>query len=367
MLFQTLTSYLVLLFGRVADMTSGLQQIGHPTNSDFFFQRSWAGGDGKKNENSFTSTRIYHTRRKSGLVHAPNNLAYYADCSVTKSMQLSINQRLSLINSLADNIRGHQFNLAVAAGEGRETISLVAATIGNFAKSIKSLKKGDAGTALRHLGLVSTGNSKGKSIDTGDIAKTWLSIQYGWKPLLNDIYESANAFEKLSSAPRQHTYRASTKQVFSFDSSSSVPNWSCASNGYLGKRLKITLYEEMSSARSLGLLDPLSLAWELTPFSFVADWFIPIGSYFEALSMQPFIQGRPMVESTITRQHSSVSKIHNKDLYLPTGFVSNFKRIHVTREVVPFQVPRPMFNNPDRIYNTTRLKNALALGRLIFF
>lgn len=28
-----------------------------------------------------------------------------------------------------------------------------------------------------------------------------------------------------------------------------------------------------------GLLNPLSVAWELMPLSFVADWFLPIGSY----------------------------------------------------------------------------------------
>jgi hypothetical protein len=32
-----------------------------------------------------------------------------------------------------------------------------------------------------------------------------------------------------------------------------------------------------------GFTNPVSLAWELLPFSFVADWFIPIGDFLEAL------------------------------------------------------------------------------------
>jgi hypothetical protein len=33
---------------------------------------------------------------------------------------------------------------------------------------------------------------------------------------------------------------------------------------------------------SLGLLNPLQVAWELVPFSFVVDWILPIGSFLEA-------------------------------------------------------------------------------------
>ena len=34
----------------------------------------------------------------------------------------------------------------------------------------------------------------------------------------------------------------------------------------------------------LGLLNPVSLAWELVPWSFVVDWVLPIGSVLSALS-----------------------------------------------------------------------------------
>jgi hypothetical protein len=34
---------------------------------------------------------------------------------------------------------------------------------------------------------------------------------------------------------------------------------------------------------SLGLTNPLNVAWELVPFSFVVDWFIPIGDFFNGL------------------------------------------------------------------------------------
>ena len=35
---------------------------------------------------------------------------------------------------------------------------------------------------------------------------------------------------------------------------------------------------------SLGLINPLLVAWELTTLSFVFDWFIPVGTFLEALT-----------------------------------------------------------------------------------
>jgi hypothetical protein len=34
-----------------------------------------------------------------------------------------------------------------------------------------------------------------------------------------------------------------------------------------------------------GLVNPFEVAWEIVPFSFVADWFLPIGRYLSALDV----------------------------------------------------------------------------------
>jgi hypothetical protein len=46
-----------------------------------------------------------------------------------------------------------------------------------------------------------------------------------------------------------------------------------------------TMYSPMLSfLAQTGFTNPINLVWEILPFSFVADWFIGIGPYLEALS-----------------------------------------------------------------------------------
>jgi hypothetical protein len=41
----------------------------------------------------------------------------------------------------------------------------------------------------------------------------------------------------------------------------------------------------LNSWGSFGLLNPAAVAWELLPFSFVVDWFLPVGRYLEGLDV----------------------------------------------------------------------------------
>jgi hypothetical protein len=63
------------------------------------------------------------------------------------------------------------------------------------------------------------------------------------------------------------------------------PNFHCtyvgSSVAKAGGKLRVTC-TMTAELETLGLLNPLSLAWELLPYSFVIDWFLPIGDYLAA-------------------------------------------------------------------------------------
>lgn len=74
-------------------------------------------------------------------------------------------------------------------------------------------------------------------------------------------------------------------------------------------------YREWSSSLStlqqLGVTNPLLLAWELVPYSFIADWFIPVGDYLQSLDR---FLGKEFVKGCISKTIQTTSRTKLKAL-----------------------------------------------------
>lgn len=57
----------------------------------------------------------------------------------------------------------------------------------------------------------------------------------------------------------------------------------------------LALLTEVNTPALAGLQDPLSVAWELLPYSFVLDWFIPVGNYLQARALPQAISGQYII------------------------------------------------------------------------
>jgi hypothetical protein len=77
------------------------------------------------------------------------------------------------------------------------------------------------------------------------------------------------------------TYVGIGSPTWGGDSKYSLENKTKARAGLL---LEVTLKAQGLQSVGLGRYDPLLTAWELTPFSFVFDWFVDIGGFLESLS-----------------------------------------------------------------------------------
>jgi hypothetical protein len=62
-----------------------------------------------------------------------------------------------------------------------------------------------------------------------------------------------------------------------------------------------------------GFTNPVNLAWELLPFSFVVDWFLPIGPYLEALSAFDGLTLLDGSQTQFTRELADASH-HNEQI-----------------------------------------------------
>jgi len=214
---------------------------------------------------------------------------------------LSINEGTARNKALA-SLQGGDVNLATFFGEGHKTLESFVNTARRLASAANEIRNKNFVTAFHTLGTEGTKSSlsrlsrmggRNKSgLDT--LANGWLEYQYGWKPLISDLYGLVQAWHKgfvtsgttfsirakvTDSKPyviaQQATYQTDGPTYFYRGSGVST------ATAKAGGKLRVT-NSYLATLGSLGLLNPLSLAWELLPYSFVVDWFIPVGNYLAA-------------------------------------------------------------------------------------
>jgi hypothetical protein len=130
-------------------------------------------------------------------------------------------------------------------------------------------------------------------------ANEWLEYKYGWKPLLSDVYDAANELIAVNNIhtifkgkAHSHIYpRFAISSPGSVDVSSTgyetlyQVKTNIKAEAWNSVHLEVELALPNSAARAArwSSLNPVSIAWELTPYSFVVDWFLDIGSYLRDL------------------------------------------------------------------------------------
>ena len=270
------------------------------------------------------------------------------------------------LDALLEKVKAHDFNLGVEIGQGRLTVKLLADNLRKLGRAALALKRGDFANAARQLGA----SPRGTRLKPSDISGRWLELQYGWLPLISSSYEAAKAFAAISEGPRKTTFRVSRSRDAVWDLSTAPSSYSLKFRGVVRTSIQYELYEEMSVARQLGLQDPLSVAWELTPWSFVVDWFIPFGTYLSNLNQIPKLKGRWMVTDSlkVNRQKASCSWVGplltnlGRDLAVIVRSPEFSWGMTKVRRVVaenPPGIPFPQFrfglNSSRRFYNALSL------------
>ncbi len=271
-------------------MTTGSWSLGS-TSTEFYAMKSWSGANspkGQRTENAYTSTSRHQLQTKFQQKDAQGGIgqAFVYDAAI-QHLDWSSNDELKLLSRLSDKIRGHDFNAGIFLAESHKAVAMITGAVENFALGFRAFKRGNFEGAVRAFGKVPSGAQQRAfhKLDKGDLASAWLAIQYGWRPLLNDVYAAGCALEKALGPPRVLTFRTSlTKQDDVNQSAGGSGTWLVHSGRKRKVQLIYRLSEQVGRARKLGLLDPFSVAWEVIPYSFVVDWFIPIGTFLAEAS-----------------------------------------------------------------------------------
>jgi hypothetical protein len=271
---------------------------------------------------------------------------------------LTANHELQLLSRLSEQVKGHDFNLAVSAAEGTKTVNMVTKALSDLGGAALDLRRGNFASAARRLGV----GQRPSRLRSNDVAGRWLELQYGWLPLLSDVYEASKAYEAISNGPRVSRMSVSITNQVTHNSSQSPINWSCEGPAKSKRKIIYEMTEVLSAPRSLSLTDPLSVAWELIPYSFVVDWFVPIGTYLSNLNAIPHLQGRFLTIDTVSFQGfaKTVNTMGYKFTKEPSTVTSYFR--YVRTASTSLSVPTPTFNSLPEAMSPKRILNSIALA-----
>jgi hypothetical protein len=206
-----------------------------------------------------------------------------------------------------------------------------------------------------------------------DISQQWLSLQYGWKPLLSDLYGLINKLHvrettgvivfKASSG--NYSVKKSTTNWGSYQGTRSAGITRTTADVKYMVRVKPNL--KLASPAALGLTNPLVPLWEIVPWSFVVDWFLPIGNYLEQLSADHgwnFYDGCKTTLVKASQVHSDRSThFKNTGLWTYRGansYEGNGLSVEMNRTLLN-AIPSPnlpQFKNP---FSAAHALNAIAL------
>lgn len=267
------------------------------------------------------------------------------------------NDDIALLGQLAAKYRQTDWNLGIFVAELGKTVDSVASRAKQLARAAIAVKRLNVSLALAILKAKPSKNLKYSTkvgIETAGAAELWLELRYAWRPLLKDIFDLCEAIQNLDQ-PRVKVIkvRRSIKKTI-YSGSPSI--WTASGSGFYGKSIKAFVTEQpFSFPEYLGLSNPESIAWEIVPLSFVADWFIPIGNYLETRNTISRM-GTGLYVSTTYDWHRG--KLDGPKVPGNQGtpahlyrYISTFgydTSVTVNRTLsTSLNVPLPVFRNPD--------------------
>lgn len=256
-----------------------------------------------------------------------------------------------------DSIRQSERNLLVTLGETPESVQMFK----SFLAGIASVKTG-VRKALRRPDLALSG--------------AWLVNQYGIQPAMADIYQWVDyCRDKATHSLQPVKARASVRTSADYNRTSWPPVWASAT---LNERVEVKARYRVSNPELFEIsritsLNPIALAWELTPLSFVWDWFIDIGGYLQSLENSlglglTFVDGYVTDTSLLTvkgawsgSRPKSTSGYAEHFIHAPYSVVEKRKdRVRI------ISFPRPVLPRWDVNLGSSRLLSAAALLNTLF-
>jgi len=213
----------------------------------------------------------------------------------------------NLVKTL-NKLKEQDIHLGNFLAEGKQVIDMFAGHTRTIANQVRKFREGNP-TAFYDARRWQQGGL-GRHLWC-KIPGSWLELQYGWKPLMSDIYggihhlvrtaRGSQAIVEVRAASKDQTEILGPVHT-GIDGWKSQIAWQNEQKVHHGLKYKI-VNPKLAELSSLGLINPAEIVWEVTRFSFIVDWVLPVGPWLSSLTADvgmEFLSGHQTTTSEIT-------------------------------------------------------------------
>jgi hypothetical protein len=183
-----------------------------------------------------------------------------------------------------ENVRTDPASLGVALAEWEQSFGMITLRATQLFKGVRALRKGDFRGFLRTFGTGAKRKHRNKLRNgVNEVSSLWLEYSFGWKPAVQDIWDGMNAIGQPIPEGR---CSGSGSQDFTWNfHPSNAAGERFATRGKVKMGAKVFVSNpNLYLAQQLGIANPYQIAWELVPFSFVADWVFDVSTWLGAFT-----------------------------------------------------------------------------------
>lgn len=281
----------------------------------------------------------------------PDNFGSFSSTQLWDS-----NDDLKLIVKLREKVAGSDFNAGVFLAEAHQSLTMIGDAANRVSRGLRLFRKGQWAGAWD---AVYAGSGKRPKKFGKSSADNWLMFVYGVVPLLKDAEAGAESLAKILNFPMEQTYSVSRRVPGVFTPSYPFSEWA-KKEVYTAVRIKAKV-SEVNVPQLIGLTDVASVVWEKIPYSFVADWFIPIGSYLSSRGLAQALTGTFVVSRKVYAYGAFPSLVAPSSYRGESLYQSG--QVQFTRTVSnSLEVPLPSFKGLAKSASWQHCANAVALA-----